>query len=478
MLLEHQTLICDFVFAIPDAIDLASPMLNSHHKKVAYISGCIAKEAGLPSDEVQDVVLASMLHDIGAFSIDERIEEHIDERIDERIGEYWGERKSSNRSRHALLGYELLRGFKPLAKAAYLIKHHHADHHSPDGDVPVGSSIIHLADRVALLIDEKKEIFSQVQEIVDTIGNIKNIDNSNAPHPETLEAIDRLSKLEYFWIEAALPPEHNDLMRIVPRLRESIDMGTLKDFARAFAQIIDFRSRFTAAHSSGVATVAKELAMLSGFSEQEQHMMEIAGLLHDVGKLAVPNEIIEKNGSLSASELNCVKKHAYYTYAIVSKIRCLEHIAPYAAHHHERLDGNGYPFHVKGRDFSKLSRIMAVSDMFSALMEDRPYRDRMKREQAATLLINLAKSGGIDQTIMELLLSNFQEVNDARLDAQHKAQKKYDSFCKAIANGESYHAGESYPAQSAPERQLSIKSLTNVNPRRKIYTFGLSRSQQ
>ena len=168
-----------------------------------------------------------------------------------------------------------------------------------------------------------------------------------------------------------------------------------------------------------------ELTKLSGFSDRECHMMEIAGFLHDLGKLAVSNEILEKNGALSDEEIHEMRKHTYYTYIILNKIKGLEHISTWAAYHHEKLNGNGYPFHVKGEDFSKLARIMAVADIFTAITEDRPYRAGMSEDEAVRVLNNMVENGSIDGTIVKLVQDNAAHINDVRAKAQQAALEEF-----------------------------------------------------
>jgi len=243
-----------------------------------------------------------------------------------------------------------------------------------------------------------------------------------------LAAFGRLIKKEYFVLEAFSPSFDDGVLQRMHFPKEIISLEALKDFAKMIAQVIDFRSRFTATHSSGVAAVALELSSLAGFSERECKHMEIAGFLHDLGKLAVPNSILEKNGALNEEETCFVRKHTYYTYTILSRIQGLEHIASWAAYHHERQDGNGYPFHVKGRDFSKLARIMAVADIVTALTEDRPYRLGMREEKVIGILSSMTESGGIDKDIVKLAKENFYRINDVRIKAQQEAREEYEDF--------------------------------------------------
>ena len=417
MTVKKEIPIYDFVYAISEAVDMVSPVLNRHHKKVAYVAYRIAQEMLVSGQEIQDIVLASMLHDIGAFSTGERLKLLA---IDCQETECKG---------HAMMGYNLLKGFAPLAKAARLVKYHHTDYEKSSYNIPMGSCIIHLADRICVLFDEKREILSQVPVVLEKIAQ-----QNHKFHPETLFAFGSLARLEYFWFEALSPSFGEQVLKRILFSKKIVKLETLRDFAKVVAQIIDFRSRFTATHSSGVAAVAMDLADISGYSEGECKMMEIAGFLHDLGKLAVPNDILEKNGKLEKEEFNAIRKHTYYTHAVLSKIEGLEHIATWASHHHERQDGNGYPFHVKDEDFPSLARLMAVADVFTALTEDRPYRLGMDRANASEVLFDMAGNVGIDMNIVKLANKNFYRLNDTRLMAQAEARNEYKNFHETTGN--------------------------------------------
>ena len=194
---------------------------------------------------------------------------------------------------------------------------------------------------------------------------------------------------------------------------------------KLMSRIIDFRSSFTAMHSAGVAASAKALAKLAGMSEADCMKMEIAGNLHDVGKLRVPNEILEKPGKLTDEEFNKIKEHPYYTRLILMDVEGFDEIADWAGFHHEKLNGNGYPFHFDGSLLSLGSRIMAVADIFSAITEERPYRKPMSREQAMKVMWENVERGDICGNIVKLLEDNYDTVNAARMKKSLEAGERY-----------------------------------------------------
>ena len=196
------------------------------------------------------------------------------------------------------------------------------------------------------------------------------------------------------------------------------------------SKLVDFRSPFTAMHSAGVAASAECLAELMGMSEEECLMMRVAGYLHDLGKLKVPNELLEKPGKLTEEEFNIVKEHAYYTYALLKDVGGFEQIALWAALHHEKLTGGGYPFHLSGAKLPLGSRIMAVADIFSAVTEDRPYRRGMEKERVIAVLRENAEQGLTSAPVTELLIGHYDEINRRRDQESREASQKYQESLK------------------------------------------------
>lgn len=123
-----------------------------------------------------------------------------------------------------------------------------------------------------------------------------------------------------------------------------------------------------------------------GFDEETAQKMYLAGALHDIGKVAVGNEILEKPGRLTDEEFAVMKHHAAYTYQILSDIEDFNELRDWAAFHHERLDGTGYPFRKTAPELNTQERIMACVDIYQALTESRPYKPGMSHEKACAIL--------------------------------------------------------------------------------------------
>jgi len=194
-----------------------------------------------------------------------------------------------------------------------------------------------------------------------------------------------------------------------------------------FRNIIDFRSRFTSTHSSGVAASASMLSRFFGLTETEVGLMEVAGNLHDMGKLAIPNSILNKPGKLTREEMAIMKSHTYYTYYVINTIGGIQQIAEWAAYHHERLDGSGYPFHCTEAELSTGARIMMVADIFTALAEDRPYRKGMSKEGIIQIIKQFSDRRLLDDRISNLLFENYEEIFSYVAEKQAIAREFYEN---------------------------------------------------
>jgi putative nucleotidyltransferase with HDIG domain len=168
--------------------------------------------------------------------------------------------------------------------------------------------------------------------------------------------------------------------------RVTLTEDSLDKICMAFAEVIDAKSPFTYRHSSGVAEAAVEIGQWFGMSPKSLKLLRRAALLHDIGKLSVPNSILEKPGKLTNEEWGSIKAHPYYTLEILKKIPGFDRLSQDAAAHHEKLDGSGYWRGWGAQQLSRFARILAVADIFDALHAKRPYRDGLPIEKVFQML--------------------------------------------------------------------------------------------
>ena len=178
-----------------------------------------------------------------------------------------------------------------------------------------------------------------------------------------------------------------EVAAVEPRERAFLaDPATVDKICVAFAGVVDAKSHSTYMHSIGVAGIARDVGAQLGLDDDELLTLRRAALLHDIGKLSVPNSILDKPGKLDKQEWERVKLHTHYTYEILSRIPSFDEIADVASCHHEKLDGSGYCRGLNGAEISRTSRILTVADMFDALSSNRPYRGALTREQVLDIL--------------------------------------------------------------------------------------------
>jgi HD-GYP domain-containing protein (c-di-GMP phosphodiesterase class II) len=245
--------------------------------------------------------------------------------------------------------------------------------------------------------------------------------------PELLDVFRRLSEKEGFWLDVASLSDG-----VLSRYRCDV-MGhrnrmPISEMTGFLSRVIDFRSPYTASHSKAVAVVSKTLARLYGLSSDERRRINIAGYLHDLGKIGTPIEILEKPGKLTEQEFNIVRKHPYNTFWVLRNIKSFEDIRTWSSHHHEYLDGSGYPFRLAGEEICLYSRILTVADIFVALTENRPYRAALPAGEATRILVEMAKKGKLDSRVVTLAVKRSDEIYSGMLTVRASEREDYESF--------------------------------------------------
>jgi len=393
----------NLVSALSIALELSTDGLSKHHWRTALIAGRIAEHIGLNEGQQQILVYAALLHDIGAVS-------------------NWSERKklqefkvADDVYRHAEAGYELLKDSPQFGILAETIRHHHDkwDGSSPSGlagkDIPITSRIINLADRLEILLKDKVYIFEQRPTMLSAIREL----SGSYFDPELVRALHEFARQESFWLDLTNPNYYQNFFRQIDTYgRMVFNIDDVVNIAEIFATIIDRTSRFTGMHSRGVAQVSAFLAQARGYSREEIKLIKIAGLFHDLGKLAIPNEILESPNKLTDKEFSIIKQHPYYTYRILEQIDGFSLIAEWAAFHHETLDGAGYPFRMPESSLKLGSRIVSVADVFVALSENRPYRQALAVCEVERIMRGMADNRKIDSRVVADLFSDGCSLNN------------------------------------------------------------------
>ena len=180
-------------------------------------------------------------------------------------------------------------------------------------------------------------------------------------------------------------PTERELKKVEQQIRD-VTFSTLC----ALVQVLDLKDLTTGVHSSRLATWAISLAKLLGLSSEDTRQIEIAAVLHDLGKIGIPDEILKKPGRLTAEEQTIMRKHPEYGWAVIKNIPGCQSASLLILHHHEMWNGEGYPAGLRGTDIPLGARIVAITDAFDAMTTDRSYRTGMPAERALVTLEQFA----------------------------------------------------------------------------------------
>ncbi len=383
------------VFAIAHAIDLVGVDDFFHGRRVGMMAAELGKLLGFDSEVCGTIYEAGLLHDCGVSST----------RVHRRLVE---ELEWEGQQAHCDRGYALLLSYPPLAHLAEFVLHHHRrwsalQDDGIDPQVALISNLIHLADRVDVLAAPHyadRTLLSQVAQIRDRIAACSGMLFA----PRLVELFLVATGNEAFWLRLSPDSVRQYQDDVAHQARPTVlSWVDFKGCADLFARIIDAKSSFTVEHSFGVARLARFLAECVGLPGVRCEMVEVAGLLHDIGKLQIPDEILESPKALSQEEFDVMKSHSYATFQVLKRLGGIDDIAAWAGLHHESLDGSGYPFHAHAGDIPIEARIIKVADIFQALAQNRPYRSAL---DAATILRNLVErveAGLVDAEIVKLV---------------------------------------------------------------------------
>ena len=403
----------NLVLSLSDAMDLASPSLIEHQQRAAFVVWEMGKAARVSNKKLEEIFLAALLHDIGAFSLEEKI----------AIRNF----EVKNVEDHCIRGEILLSNIPWLKDSSKIIRFHHKEwqhwNESIENSLVLESQLLFLADYTERQIRRDQYILHQYEDIISKIESL----SGSLFHPQVVDLFLTISNREEFWLDLVSPRLNILLLNEGPFRKIDLDLSDILLISELFRNIIDFRSRFTSTHSSGVAASASMLSRIIGLTEAEIGFMEVAGNLHDIGKLAIPNSILEKPGKLTKEEMAVMKSHTYYTYFVINTIGGLNQITEWAAYHHEKFDGSGYPFHCTAGELSVGARILMVADIFTALTEDRPYRKGMSKDGVVQIIRQFSDRQLLDAKIINLLFENYEEILHYVSEKQATAREFYES---------------------------------------------------
>ena len=373
---------------------------TGHCRRVASLSLLMGREAGLKDEELRDFAGCCLLHDNALM---EFVHEELVAKgeISVSLAELARKEETKLHIHHSVVGEKNIRLLPFRTDVRNIILHHHEN---ADGtgvlkktakDTSLKSQILHVAD----LADVNSHLLTMS---VSEFGELQRWVRDNAGKLFSEEAADLFMKAVSFDDIAHLrvkgmPSYFKRELTAEPR---DYSDDEIRNIANFFAAIVDYKSEFTQYHSKGVADKAETMALYYEFDAEKTIRFYFAGAMHDIGKLVISNDILEKPDRLTADEFTEMKNHASATYRVLSRIKGIPDIVQWASNHHEKLNGKGYPRGLTASELSFEDQLLACIDIYQALTEKRPYKDGMSHEQAISIMLEMAEKGELNEKIV------------------------------------------------------------------------------
>ncbi|PHV70774.1 phosphohydrolase [Sporanaerobium hydrogeniformans] len=380
----------DIVRVIQRTLDSMDDRLAGHGEKVAYIMYMLLKcHGGYSNEEILRLTTLAVFHDIGVYKIEER-EHIIDIELDIPMN-------------HSVYGYLFIKYFSPLSDLADIVLGHHLYPKDFSGSakmkIPKEALILNLADTIAIL----QLHFNKIDPM--WLLN-KNDDYILEEHKVLFKkTCDTYHLLEKIKDDTYL----NELYEILEK--KTLSRSEIISYIRMLNCAIDFRSEATMLHTITVEEISFQISKMMGLDDDKSTIIKIASMLHDIGKLSIPIHILEKKGRLTKEEFEIIKSHAIVGYNILSDMG-IDDIRDMATLHHEKLNGTGYPFGLKGNQISQEARIVAIADVLSALIGKRSYKDEFSKDKVISILLSMVAHHEIDKDICHLVIKNYDAIEE------------------------------------------------------------------
>lgn len=387
------------VFSLSRALDLVGIDDMHHGKRVAFMASSCAQHLNISNAENDQLIQAAMLHDCGVSKT--RTHSKLVKELD------WNDAQN-----HCQIGERLLSACAPLKHLAPVVAFHHTHWNELNefdiaDDIKRDSNLIFLVDRVDAIIAQQNRpepimsrhhVREKIQEFSGTLFA-----------PELIDCFMQASQSSAFWLTLEAEPLYDMLRQWIKNgSNQIIEFDSLLSIAQVFAKIVDAKSPFTVEHSQGVARLARKIAQWDGQDEITTNKLELAGLLHDLGKLRIPDEILEKQDKLNDTEFSLMQGHSFESQQILKDIKALDDVALWCSQHHEKINGTGYPFQYRGEAISRPARILAAADVFQALAQNRPYRQSLPLATILNIMDDMVEEGKLDSSVIEIIAEHAQ----------------------------------------------------------------------
>lgn len=365
--------------------DLNDHSTHQHAVRVGESCAIIAEKLGLEPERIQQIYFAGLIHDIGKIAIDISLLRQKRKLTPDEFRQV---------QKHSAIGSRIAAVLPELSDLSFWIRWHHEKWDGsgyPDGlagvQIPAEVQIISAVDcfdslqtprldRDRISADEAEEIIRQQRGTAFNPVIVDIISEMIARGEITPgRSSDKFIEVKEKYINRTYRKPSDDKW-------SGIGMTGMYPILRLFARVIDAKHEYTQGHSTRVSILSRYIAQKAGFSTDDIIKVEVAGLLHDAGKISIPHEVLDKRNIPDTAEWEIIRNHPVHSYNILKNIHMMSEIALITKQHHERLDGSGYPGGEVENQIGVLAQIIAISDSFDAMTSERSYRKRQNTEAA------------------------------------------------------------------------------------------------
>lgn len=355
--------------------------ITNHSRRVSYIAVNIGKKVGLSDKELFDLGALAILHDCGSGGYEYKKNPHL-------IIE------------HCKIGEKIVENFPFFTNVSNVILYHH-EYDDGSGifnktleEIPLLSRIISLANTIENIY---VNVTKDRRKIIELLGKLR----GNKFENYLIDAFISAQNEVKFWIDIQDYFIYQALNSLIPKFTINKNFKEIREITKIISKIVDNKSEFTLKHSLGLSEKAMIVSDFYKFNSETKYQLVIAADLHDIGKLAISNTILDKNGKLEPQEFIEIKSHAYLTRKALENICGFQNITEWASNHHEKLNGKGYHLGKSEDDLDFQSRILSCLDIYQALTEERPYRQSLSHDESIAIMKSMAKNHEIDMKIVD-----------------------------------------------------------------------------
>ncbi len=396
----------EIINVVRNALSKIDPRLVEHGERVAFIAKRIYEELDDKGEFVfPKLFVLCVLHDIGAYKTEE---------IDDMV-RFETEKPIS----HSLYGYLFLKHLTHLSDYAEALLYHHTDYSvmlTKNCAYAPYAEMIHLADRADILLHTSERKLSCLKTM-----------SGKQFNPLFVNAFFKANEGDR--IQTAI--SSGSFLGEIRDTAQSFDVSEeeIMDYLRLVVYAIDFRSPYTVTHTADTTIISVETGKIMGLSEAELRSLYLGAYLHDIGKIAIPQSLLEKPDKLTTLEYDLMKLHVDEGEKILRGV-ISEEICNIALRHHEKIDGSGYPLGLTDKELTLSQQIVAVADIVSALSGRRSYKEPFPKDKVIGILTELKKDGKLSPDVVDAICDNYDYILEQTAKSHYPIKLLYDNLIR------------------------------------------------